>query len=38
MPRNISGEILQLIIRLFREGRRQFDIARITGVTQGAIN
>ena len=33
MPHRVSGEILQLI-----ERRRQLSIARITGVTQGAIN
>ena len=38
MPHYISGEILQLIIRLSHEGCRQVEIARITGVTRGVIN
>ena len=36
-PRHIKGEILQPIVRLSRERRWQVDIARIAGVTQGAI-
>ena len=38
MPRHISGEILQLIVRVSREARRHIGIAWITGVTQGAIS
>ena len=38
MPWHISGEILQLIVRLSRKGRRQVNIAWITDVTQGAIS
>ena len=34
----MSGEILQLFVMLSREGRRQVDIARNTGVTQGDIS
>ena len=32
MPRRISGEMLQLIVRLYGEGRRQIDIAWIPSV------
>ena len=38
IPCHISTEILQLIVRLSREGHRQVDIALITGATQGAIS
>ena len=37
MPHHISGEILQLIVRLSREGHREVDTPRITVVTQGAF-
>ena len=33
-----SGEILQLIVGFSYEGRRQVDIARITGITKGGIS
>ena len=38
VPRHMSGEILQLIMRRSCEGRRQGDVARITGVAQGTIS
>ena len=38
MPRHTSCEMLQIIVRRSCEGRRQVDIARITGVTQGEIS
>ena len=37
MPRHISGEILQHILRLSREGCWQVDIAWITGVMQNVV-
>ena len=38
MPCHISGDILQLIVRLSREERRQIDSAWITSVTQSVIS
>ena len=38
MTGQISGEILQVIVRLSRERRRQRDITRIMGVTEGTIS
>ena len=38
MPRHTSCEMLHIIVRRSCEGRRQVDIARITGVTQGEIS
>ena len=38
MARHIPPAIMQLIVRLSRQGRRQKAIAEITGVTQGAVS
>ena len=38
MTRHISCEVLQLVVRLSREGHRQVNNARIMGVKQGAIS
>ena len=38
MSRRISNEILQLIVRLWCDGRHKIDLVQITSVTQGTIS